>query len=894
VGRETILVVDDNRQLAHFIAHTLLPSLGYESYAAFGGKSALEQIHARPPSLILMDLEMPEISGLDLLHLLHEEGQNIPTILFTGHGSEQIAAEAFRLGVQDYLVKPVQAADLEKAISRALTETRLRKETERLTQELKEQVSLLGALSKIGQSLTSTLDLDEVLRRIVEAAVQLSNAEEGFIALLDHPTGQIYLRAARILNEEDIKTIRLPVSDSLISEAMRSRRPVRQSDQLGRSGIKISTDFLVHSLIHVPILSKGHPLGVLSVDNRIRQDVFSAKDENMLASLADFAAVALENAALFQQARHEITERKRIEGALRESEERYALAVKGAHDGLWDLDLKNNRIYLAPRWKEMLGFQDEEIGDAPQEWFNRVHPQDIIKLKADLTTHIRGASAYFENEYRILNKDGVYLWMLCRGLAVRGQDGLATRLAGSQTDISQRKLVEARLHHDAFYDKLTDLPNRSLLMQRLEKDIEYAHKFSDYSFAVLFLDLDHFKDINDSLGHPAGDQLLVEVAAILHSQLKISDTVARLGGDEFVILAEDVRDEAAAISLSENILRELSAPINLELSTVFITTSIGIVLSTLGYDHPEDVLRDADIAMYVAKEHGKATYALFDPPMREKVIQRVSLEADLQQALKKKQLQVAFQPIIDLSDGSLFSLEALVHWNHPRWGMMSASEFVPLAREAGLIGPIDWWVFEEACQIAQMWRQTIPLRFPLRLNINLSSSLIARSRLVEKTREILKKTGFAAENLCLEITENAALANQQATTAILAELRQIGIILQMDNFGIIGSSLLYLKQFGFHKIKIDRAFIHQINDQGENAEIPHMIIALAHELGMQAIAGGIETPAQLDLVCKLGCEFGQGFLFSKAQNAQEITCLLAELADPEKPGKLPWQKYWTA
>ena len=563
------------------------------------------------------------------------KGLTIPTILFTAHGSEQVAIDAFRLGVQNYLIKPVEPEQLESAISQALNETRLHHEKTRLLSELNEKVTWLLALSKIGQSVTSTLDLDDVLRRIVEAGVQLTDADEGFLALLDYSSGNLFLRATKNLEGEITSSMRLPVSDTLLGDVLKSGKPVREIAQEQDSPIKISTGLLVHSLLHVPIYSKGRPLGVLSVDNRDKTKPFTPKDEVLLTSLADYASVALENASLYQQARHEITERKRIEAALRESEERFELAVRGANEGIWDLNLKKNKIHYSSRWKEMLGYLDTEIGEEPGEWFNRVHPEDIELLKAALVDHLNGKTTHLEAEYRMRCKDGVYRWMVCHGIAVRGPDGEVSRVAGSQADISERKAVDGKLLHVAFHDRLTDLPNRALFMDYLQKAIQRTQTEPEYSFAVLFLDLDKFKDVNDSLGHPTGDQLLIAVARILQNALGKKDVVARLGGDEFVLFFDKIRDKEAAIEKSREILASLAAPIHLGQHQVFISTSIGIVLSTLGYTKPEDVLRDADIAMYAAKSQGKSTFQLFDPLMRERIVKRMAMEADLKQALEK-------------------------------------------------------------------------------------------------------------------------------------------------------------------------------------------------------------------------------------------------------------------
>jgi diguanylate cyclase (GGDEF)-like protein/PAS domain S-box-containing protein len=876
VEKETILVVDDNRQLGDFIAYRLLPSLGYRTQTAHTGKQALQAIRAAPPALIVLDLELPDMTGLDILRQLNQEGITIPTILFTAHGSEQIATEAFRLGVEDYLIKPVEPEQLEASISRALTETRLRQETARLNAELKEQVAWLSALSKVGQVVTSTLDSDEVLRRIVDAGVQLTQAEEGFLALLDHATGLFYLRAVKNIDADRAKMTRLPVNDPLVGTAIRSGHAVRKSIDQDGDLIKISTGFFVYSLLYIPIFSKGKPLGVLAVDNRSVERFFTQKDELVLTLLVGYAAVALENAQLYEQARHEIIERRRVEAALRESEERYALAMQGANDGIWDWNLKSGQIYFSPRWKEMLGYGEDEIGSDPQEWLGRIYPSDVEPFKQEVATHLRGQTPHLAHEHRVRHKDGSYRWMLCRGLAVRGVDGSVARIAGSQTDISQRKEAEEKLLRDASTDGLTGLPNRVFFLERLKGALRRAKKQAGYVFAVLFLDLDRFKYINDSLGHPVGDELLVVVAQILKNTLRSTDIVARQGGDEFVILLDGVPDVDIAISTSSAILQNLSRPIWLEGREVFVTTStsIGIVMSSDDYSDPEDILRDADIAMYAAKARGRGTYQLFDPSMREVILLRVALEADLQQAIEKQQFRVYYQPIVSLKDGTLVGFEALVQWQHPEHGLLPASQFVPLAQEAGLINPIDWWVFEEACRQTHLWQIDFPYTSNLVIHVNLTSSLMARPDLVENIRWIIQKTGIHTQTLRLEITEDIFTSNYEASSRIIGELRKMGIYVLVDNFGIGNGSLHNLKRLPITGLKIDCVFTQGLGERPKDVTIVKTIVELSHELGFQATAEGIETLAQLHQLEAIGCDYGQGFWFSVLLDPEQVIDLL--------------------
>ena len=539
----------------------------------------------------------------------------------------------------------------------------------------------------------------------------------------------------------------------------------------------------------------------------------------------------------------------------------------------------------------MLGFQDFEIGDNPNEWFNRVHPDDIEALKSALTALISGNAPHLEVEHRIRHKDDLYRWMLSRGVAVQGLDGSVTRIAGSQTDFSERKNVEARLLHDAFHDRLTGLPNRALIIDHLQKAIRRAEQEPDYSFAVLFLDLDQFKYVNDSLGHPTGDQLLISIAQVLKNSLRRSDTIARLGGDEFVILLDGIRDESDAVEKSREIIAALEKPINLGTHDLFISTSIGVVLSSLGYSRPEDVLRDADIAMYAAKSQGKSRFQLFDPQMRQEIIQRLALEADIQQAMADKQFKVFYQPIISLQAGQLVGFEALVHWQHPQHGLISAHEFLPIAQETGQILQIDWWVLKEACTQIQTWQNLFLFEPPLKASINLGKSMLMHADLIQTLQANLEKTGLPTQNLILEIAESVISVNMGSMLQIISNLNKSGIGVQIDDFGIGQSSLLYLNDLSIDAVKIDRAFVNRIDGDGRFTEIPRMIISLAHALEIKTIAEGIEGLDQLTQLRHLGCDSGQGFLFCNPLGKKAAEQLLESFHSKGAAG-LPWHHFW--
>jgi diguanylate cyclase (GGDEF)-like protein/PAS domain S-box-containing protein len=638
--------------------------------------------------------------------------------------------------------------------------------------------------------------------------------------------------------------------------------------------LKVSTGYLVQSLMHVPVLTRGRVMGVLSVDNPNASKEFTDEDEAKLVSLADYAAVAIENARLYERTQEELVERRRMESALRDSEERYALAVQGANDGLWDWDLRKDRIYYSDRWKEILGLVDNGLTDLPSEWYDRVHPDELEKLKLDITAHIHGSSSHFQNEHRIRHVDGTYRWVLSRGLAVRDQDGVAYRLAGSMTDITDRKTAERQLLHDALHDALTGLPNRTLFLDRLRLAVARAKRRLDYNFAVLFLDLDHFKNINDSLGHPLGDKLLISISKLLEKGLRSTDTVARLGGDEFVILLEDIEDSQGPIRVANWIQENLKKPFHLNNHKIFITTSIGLVYSSLNYNRAEDVLTDADIAMYSAKATGRARFEIFEPAMRDKVNQRMVLENEMRSGLAQKQFELYYQPIVSLETNRLTGFEALLRWQHPRRGLLTPTNFLSVAEESGLISPIDFWVLRQACTQMAEWHKKYPSAPKLTISVNLSPRQICRPDLTEYIHQVLKDTGLPAECLKLEITENVILENKVATLQVFDELRQMGVQIQIDDFGIGYSSLSYLSQFPVNALKIDQSFIGKMMTDSNQLKIVQAIVMLTQRLDVAVIAEGVETEAQLNQLKALGCNFGQGYFLSKPLDYQTTDALL--------------------
>jgi diguanylate cyclase (GGDEF)-like protein/PAS domain S-box-containing protein len=568
---------------------------------------------------------------------------------------------------------------------------------------------------------------------------------------------------------------------------------------------------------------------------------------------------------------NEVIERHQIEDALRESEERYALAARGANDGLWDLDLRSDKIYYSSRWKSMLGYNKEEISNSLEEWLGRVYEPDRAKVEANLAEHIEGSLSHLECEYRIRHKDNKILWVLVRGLAVRDAEGRAYRLAGSHSDITARKKVEEQMVHDAFHDHLTGLPNRALFMDRLQHVIESSRRRDSHDYAVLFMDLARFKIINDSLGHEVGDKLLIELGKRLKVCLRPGDTVARLGGDEFAILLDQIADKTDIEEVVRRIEKEVVAPFHIRGHKLFTSQSIGIAAKLQRYATPDDILRDADIAMYQAKSFGGARHVFFDTVMHSTIIARNELEGELRSAVDRHEdFVLYYQPIMNLKDRSIRGFEALIRWRHLTKGIIQPNDFIPLAEETGLIIPLSKWVLRQACRQLRVWHDMYPSRTPLKISINISSKMLLEEDLVDIIANCLREEGVKGECLAIEITENLILESSDAIRETLQALQRMGLSIHIDDFGTGYSSLSYLHNFPVNVLKIDRSFISKISANGDDLEIVRTIIAMAHNLKLDVIAEGVEQEHQLSAIHGLDCAYGQGFFFSKAISAEAI------------------------
>lgn len=578
-----------------------------------------------------------------------------------------------------------------------------------------------------------------------------------------------------------------------------------------------------------------------------------------------------------QELQREIGERKQVEQLLQESEEKLEGILNSLEEVVWSISVPTRKLlYLNPAAQKVYGYPASEFLNDSNLWFEVIHPEDCQWVERSYQTLLK--QGHLEVEYRILRPDGEMRWLSVRSHVTYDKNGMAMRTDGTVNDITRRKQVEGQLIHDALHDTLTALPNRTLFMERVELALQKTAQCKDYLFAVLFIDLDRFKLVNDSLGHATGDRLLIATANLLKQCLRPMDTIARLGGDEFTIFLDGLKDITEATRIAEQIQAKLTSPFQFENHTVFTSASIGIVPGSTRYEQAADLLRDADIAMYSAKEQGKARYAIFNQVMYEQNLELLQIESDLRLALERQEFCLYYQPIISLLTGRLTGFEALVRWRHPRHGLIPPAKFIPVAEDTGLIVSLGEWVLREACRQLRVWQTQFPSLAPLNISVNLAIKQIKEPNLLEKIAQILTETGLDGRCLKLEITETMLMEDVQETIDKLLQIRAMDIRLSIDDFGQGYSSLSYLHHLPINTLKIDRSFVSQMNFDRENFEIVRTITTLAHTLGMDVIAEGVQTADQFTQLRALGCEFGQGYFFSKPLN-----CASAEAMLPVNP-----------
>ncbi|MFL6200165.1 MAG: EAL domain-containing protein [Thermoanaerobaculia bacterium] len=589
----------------------------------------------------------------------------------------------------------------------------------------------------------------------------------------------------------------------------------------------------------------------------------------------------------YEGALEDITDRRLAQDALRASEERFRALVQNASDMISILDPDGSVLYASPSHQRLLGHPPERFVGG--NFLDLVHYEDRPLVANALQCLVDLPHENLTIEYRCQYRDGGdATWLTIESTASNLLDHPSVAgLVLNSHDITDRKRAEERLLHDALHDELTGLPNRALFMDRLWQSMERSRREPERLMAVLFLDVDQFKIVNDSLGHLVGDELLIQIARSLSSVLRPLDTIARIGGDEFAILVEGGYEVEDAASVADRIHQRLAAPINLGGHEVFITASIGIAVCTPDYEKPEDLLRDADTAMYRAKSSGRACHVVFHRGMHHFVMARLQLESDLRRAIERGQIEVHYQPFVDLGTGTVTGVEALMRWNHPRRGLILPDDFLTVAEETGLILPLGSYVLTQACRRVREMQIKYPEHGRLRVSVNLSNRQFFQSDLHEQIAEALAVSGLDPECLGLEITEGVIIRHAESASSRFLRLKALGVQLYLDDFGKGYSSLNYLHRYPMDILKIDRSFVSRIGEEGGNNSIVSAIVHLGHQLGMKVVAEGIQSLEHVAKLRGMGCEYGQGFFFSHPVDGAEVEELITR-AVHEWPSPVPF------
>ncbi len=558
---------------------------------------------------------------------------------------------------------------------------------------------------------------------------------------------------------------------------------------------------------------------------------------------------------------------------LNTSIENWKFVLEGPGDGVWDWDLKNNEITHSPRWKEMFGYSDVALGETPEDNLKLIHSDDLKKASEDIADFIAGRVDVLDSEFRLQCADGSWKWVSSRGMLFYDKDGKQPiRVLGAHSDISARKLSEDKYFNLAHYDQITELPNRVLFLDRLHLDMKRSKK-TGQSIALMYIDLDKFKEVNDTLGHKMGNVLLKEVADRLSSCIRVTDTVARMGGDEFTIVLNNLDVNLTADNTAEAILSKIAEPFQLGSDSVYITCSIGITTFPEDGNDVEVLLSNADQAMYAAKVLGRNRYNYFTANLQQRAIERMRLVNDLRVALQRKEFYLHYQPIVQLNTGEIHKAEALIRWQHPQRGLVCPMDFIPLAESTGLIVEIGDWVYEEAAKQVKIWRESI-LNF--QISINKSPVQFRAGITHKKWLDYLETIDLPGSSMAIEITESLLLDSDKPIIDMLLEYRTAGIQVAVDDFGTGYSSLSYLHKFQMDYLKIDRSFTSKITTSASDWALCEVIIIMAHKLGMKVIAEGVETKEQMNLLLGAGCDYGQGYFFSQPVSASDFLNIESE------------------
>lgn len=844
----------------------------YDYYALAGRKLASDILQYHPDS--------PLISPAEKAHLLEYGCQSVLVAPLEVRGRLSFYLELWESRTRRVFSRQELelCQDMARTASLAIDNARLYRE---LQQRLQERHAVQSAAAVVLDS----QDLSEVTTRLAETLGRAIDATSAYFVFYDLDS-QTYSVVAEYISEHATEKEResdlgKPYDDdtsSLIFMLLQGEPVLQHTGEwsLNPEYVARFAEFQVQSALFLPlILASGGLIGYIEVWETRRKREFSQAEMRLCQAIAQQASIAIDKSRLYLIAQQEISGRALVEARLRQSEQEYRSLFENAHDAILIFDPTSGGILeVNPRACEMYGYERHELLGLPVSALSADAQAEMLLLHDTSSQDGEGLTKAFSHRTIHRRKDGGEMYLDINGVLVWYAGRQAVQ--SIHRDITEQVRAEERLRFEAFHDGLTGLPNRALLLERLERSIAHYRRQPERAFAVLFLDLDRFKNVNDSRGHFLGDRLLVQVALRLQESVRAVDTVARLSGDEFVVLMEDIQEILDASVLCERILVQLRKPFILEGDAIYTSTSIGVVMSDPAYASPENYLRDADIAMYRAKAAGRDRFEVFDADMREQVIQRLALENDLRQALEQEQFKLYYMPIISLESGEVVGLEALLRWQHPNRGLVAPLTFIPIAEETGLILPLGEWVLNQACQQMQAWRQRFQHTSRLAVNVNLSGEQLSQGNLVAVVRSAIQKSGLPASCLSLEVTESALIRDVQDTLRLIQELKALGVSVQLDDFGTCYSALSYLRQFPIDVLKIDRSFMGGYDGLRKAPDLVRAIVLMGRELGIDVVAEGVETEEQRDFLLSVRCTYGQGYYFAPPMESSSAAAYLLE------------------
>lgn len=836
-AKGSILVVDDNTNNLKLV-RTLLADKAYKVRVATSGEMALKSATTNPPDLILLDINMPGVDGYETCEKLKkdESTKSIPVIFLSAVKESFDMVRGFGIGGVDFVTKPFKPEVLMARIDTHLSLNKLQLKLQKFNDELERKVQ------------ERTLDLSEAnltLQLEVEKRVQAQN---------------------ELLASEELHRLTLAnLEDTIVITTDNDGKPTYISPNvekiIGYKEEEIYQLQCISKLLGDNHDKKRFEKEILTKDNKIKTLFVSVKKALIRKEVTIYTC-------------QDVTDRKRAERELAFSEARLKYALAASNEGIWDWDMVKDKAYRNQACYSMLGFEPCNFTDAANEinWVKMLHPDDRQIFVDVRNKCLSNEISQFDVEYRCQNKNGDYIWLRTKGMLVeRDENTEPTRMVGTTTDITQQKEYQENLRQLATYDSLTGLPNRKLFIDMLQAAIARGKRKSS-RHSVLFLDLDRFKNVNDSLGHSTGDKLLEQVAQRISDILREDDIVARLGGDEFTILLQDIPESHRAAEIASRVIDVLNEPFNLQGQEVSIAPSIGIVFYPDHATNSEDLLKKADTAMYHAKQEGGQNYKFFSHAMDREAKLRLELEGELRQSINRNEFILFYQPKVDLQEGVIVGMEALVRWNNQNKGIVAPNHFIPIAEETGLIVPIGNIVLHQAATHTKGWFNK--KLFNNKVAVNISARQFKQEDLLFQIDRILDETRLAPEYLELELTEAAVIQNMDMTINIMSKIKDRGITLALDDFGTGYSSLSYLKKFPIDTLKIDMSFIRDMQQSEANKNIVNSIIELAHSLKLKVVAEGVETLEQAHVLAAMECDIMQGYLFSKPLDNQDFESLL--------------------